>query len=526
MTRSRAARATGAALLLFPYLARLAPAQVPPPDPAPTTAADPAQEAPAEPIDLTTRYRFYERYTPKSDAVRDGMIGAYQVASQETIETVIERPQAAPERSELIFLARYSERPAEVGGTDGRRVTKVVRRFESVRFRPDLRIRPTDPQPLDDLVVWMELRPASPPLIVSLTGGRGLREEAYRFAAFQQTFVPDLTKALPDLPSRVGDTWQLTRDACEALIGGKVATGSLIGKLAEIRKDAETGKSTAVITITGKVTRATGPSAINARLLFDFRPASPDAGVGAARPKAKQVEDDAQAPTVEARGAIVRLALAQVETAAVPRGDQRLKATRTRNLILERRLGEGELPVNLPAAPPQATDKNSWLTYVDPKERFHFSHPQFLLVDPAALVARPEAIEMVRQQPRGPDVVRLAFTPKGEKPDTPPPAPDVVFRKRLEAMTQGGAEVTPGTAAWQPEGDWPNMRVYSAEAAVKPGSADGPSRVHFLGYVAQLADGGTVYVEALTAQDSPESFRQQVEALLKTVASGPPSGPI
>lgn len=522
MTRSRAARATVAALLLF--VAAIAPAQVPPADPAPATPADPAQDVPATPIDLTTRYRFIERYTPKADAVRDGMIGVYQVASQETIETVIELPQAAPERSDLIFLARYSERPAEVGGTDGRRVTKAVRRFESVRSRPDLRIKPTDPQPLDNLVIWMEMRPASPPLIVSLTGGRGLREEAYRFAAFQQTFVPDLTKALPDLPSRVGDTWQLTRDACEALIGGKVATGSLIGKLAEIRKDAESGKSTAVITIAGKVTRATGPSAVNARLLFDFRPTEPAAGPGGARPKAEA--DDTQAPTVEARGAIVRLALAQVETSAVPRGDQRLKATRTRNLILERRLGEGELPVNLPAAPPQAKPENSWLTYVDPKERFHFRHPQFLLVDPAALVARPEAIEMVRQQPKGPDVVRLAFTPKGETPDSPPPAPDVVFRKRLEAMTQGGAEVTPGTAAWQPEGDWPNMRVYSAEAAVKPGSADGPSRVHFLGYVAQLADGGTVYVEALTAQDSPESFRAQVESLLKTVASGPPSGPI
>ena len=73
----------------------------------------PAPPSDAAPVaDLSTRFRFIERYSVEGEKPRPEVIGQYRVAIRETNKRVLERPQEAPERSEITFQTIYIERPA------------------------------------------------------------------------------------------------------------------------------------------------------------------------------------------------------------------------------------------------------------------------------------------------------------------------------------------------------------------------------------------------------------------------------
>jgi hypothetical protein len=472
-----------------------------------------APEAPQAPtaspaIDLNRKYRFLERYSAEA-AKAPGVIGQYQVAFRETIEAPVEDPRAAPRRESATRLVKYSERPAEVSGFDGHHVLSLVRRYHSVRSLPDRRLRPSDPFPLDNMTIWYQTRPGELPLIVDLTGDRPLREEDYRFAVSEQVFVPDLAGLLPDLPTRIGDSWQLSRAASQTLVGQPIGTGALTGTLAEVREgDPKAGQSMVAIEIVGRVQAARAEVAVNARVRFAF---SPGPRPAAEAPASGTREDG----TIDALGAIVRLDLAQITAGGSARDASR--GGRKRELILERRLGDPQdFSLPLPKTPPVPTPENSWLTYVDPRLRFHFRHPQELLLEPAA---ESGVLLLAHRRAEGADLVRLE------------PAlqtllqPEAITRRKTQEWESLELQVVPGSPRWLPEAEWPGKRVYRLEAALKPGArgSRGASRVHFDGYIVQFGRNASLYAEGMTAQDPPTPFRTQVEDMLRTFMLGPPA---
>src|SRR4051812_13787358 len=76
----------------------------------PRTAEGPAS------ADVTTQFRFSERYQSTEERSRLDAIGPYRVAIRETIKTLVENPQAAPDRDEWTTRAIFIERPAELSG--------------------------------------------------------------------------------------------------------------------------------------------------------------------------------------------------------------------------------------------------------------------------------------------------------------------------------------------------------------------------------------------------------------------------
>ncbi len=218
--------------------------------------------------DLTTKFRFIERYAAEGVKPRPEVIGQYRVAIRETNKLVAERPQAAPLTTENTFQTIYTERPAP--GHRRREVTDAVRRYEAFRLFPD-RAKPGDPRPLEGLTLWYHPRALDDPLILNLTENHPFREIEYAVAS-RQMFLPDLRGVLPALPSRVGDAWRVPKSATQVLVADRSARGEgLTGKLLEVRRSAKGPQWVAVISVTGHASLAmTGPMAVNAQLLFTF----------------------------------------------------------------------------------------------------------------------------------------------------------------------------------------------------------------------------------------------------------------
>ena len=107
MTWSAVAAAVGLALIAGPRAAwsqATAPASAP--------AAEPGAK---QVSDLSTRYKFLERYQAAGDGKaaapqHPGEIGQYRVASRDVIRVVTDKPQGAPDRQESSVQVIYTER--------------------------------------------------------------------------------------------------------------------------------------------------------------------------------------------------------------------------------------------------------------------------------------------------------------------------------------------------------------------------------------------------------------------------------
>ena len=440
---------------------------------------------------LTAFYRLQERFTTKAPKDAPGMIGQNQVAFRETAST------DDPKDKERIIQAIYSERPAAVSPVDDRVVTDSVKHYKSVTISPDPWKGRTDRRPLDDLAIWYRTVAGEAPAVLVLTPDRQLREEEYKFA-INYNFVTDLSFILPDLPKRIGETWAVERAGATALVNDDVFEGSLTAKFAEVRAHPKIeGMQLAIIDVTGRI--GTGfdtnkrDTAIRARIQFAFTPEKSDES------------------TIEGSGFIEKVSLSQVSTLNI--AGQIVKKQFKRQFVLERKVPGTDAAIAIPDPPPAMTEANSWLTYTDPKKRFHIRHPQGF--QPFFPADEPGAVDLRRTYAveNQADIVRLQFVDKLTV------KPEATFKQLIDAWRSKGIEVIPGLAAKLPETEWGGLSVSHLEAALTtPETQERASaRRYFDGYVIQFPRNVSLFVSATTSQNEPESFRKQVLLMLKTV---------
>lgn len=256
------------------------------------------------------------RFTTSEAGGSEDEVGQYRAAFRETFSA---GPGAGvPARSRHVI---YSERPAEVEAADPRRVAAVVRRYELAQIKPP----PDGPPPdVEGLTIWYRPRSEAPIRVLSPT--RDLQPWETELVS-SQVYVPDLSLVLADHTVGVGESWAISRDGAEALLGTSIQRGLLAGKLVEVTPvpDGDDGPPTAHIVIDGQVLTADGLIiALLAR--FEFRFAGPTTSDGDGPAKA----------TVEAPGIVSRLSLSQrASTHSAGR-----RSTETRQLVLETQTGD------------------------------------------------------------------------------------------------------------------------------------------------------------------------------------------
>ncbi len=467
-------------------------------------AADPPADAQEGP-----RYRFIERYAdPREDHRLAGTLDQYRVAFRQTIAIAQDRPRGTPIRQEITHEATYLERPARVSATKPGKVVSTVRRYESARSKPDPRPLQAGPWPLEGLTVWVHLPEGGAHQILSLTPRRRLRDVEFR-NVYDQIAVTELPSLLPPRPIRKGDTWAVSQEGAELLLGAIPDGGELKGTLVEVRDDPKGGggKITAVMEIAGRLAGANSEVGLRARVHFAYDPPPPGGG-------------KAGGDTIDAVGAIVKLSMGQSEDAGLTARDDRLRSKTVRQLVLERRFGAGaEVPLlEIPDPPPKATPENSWITFADPNERFSFRHPQELRLVTGGLGASPDSLFLIRTSPELGDLsVKLFFMAKVQL------KPDDAFRQIFKAVRE---ERRLGLQQGEYRTlNWKGKRVLHKEATLKPpgpADAEGARAVTLDAYLIQFAQDASLIVEATTSQDPPADDRKEVEEMLKTFRVGRP----
>lgn len=503
--------------------------------PAAAPGPRPAQgaEAPAENqiSDLTTRYRFVERYAPESpNGGSAGEIGQYRVANRDVLRVETEKDQGAPDRKETTVQVIYTERPAAVNSSGT--VTGMVRRYDAYRVTPPLDTKPSVKPPLQGLSVWVQPRPGATPQILTLTEKHPLTETEFTISTRYLMGMPDLAGVLPALPSRVGDRWAVPRAAAQALLGDRPMQQprALVAELVDVRRAPDRPEMVAVIKVTGnaKLPPNGSDTALNAQVLFKFAPPAPvlPPGAGAA---------DTPAPpsTVDARGAITDVRLARTSTSAVTGGNGRLRRTLTWELTLQRDLTRPGAPLAVPPRAPAMTPANSWLTYDDPQGRFHLRHPQDMHPKVEAGPDSDGSLQLLDEHAGTLEgrVVTIVLQNKTGDPQKDRDNRDPDFHKKdlNDNWTRNRRDVLHGPSGWLPEADWSpfKMKVYRIEAAEKPSdpSARDVPRIFLDHYLILFTRDESLAVDAITGQDPPLPFRKQVEEILKTFALGPSTGP-
>jgi hypothetical protein len=498
--------------LFCPWGMFSSPAAQPPAVPEPAASTPAGQRVP----DVTTRYRFLERYTVLPDRTRPEAISQYQVAVLETVKLSRDQTKGAPVRSQSRIQTIFSERPAQVSSAG--EVTDTVRHYETCRVTDEPPRRTTGaqaPRWLEGLTVWYHPQLVGDPQVLVLTENRPLREYEYDLVT-RQVALPALSGVLPGLPIRVGDKWGLSKAAVQAILGQRpLRGGNLIGTFLELRQDRPGNPTEAIIGIGGMATLPLGETVVNARIHFLFTPAAPANAAGATA-----VEEG----TVDARGAITQLRLAMASTSGLPGSNERLRRSITRELIVERKLTPGSSPLAIPERTPEPTEANSWLTFDDPQGRFHFRHPQDLRPDPNF----PEGIVLARPRPEGNEWMDLRFQMPSEDPqqDRQLRDPDLHSKQFVEHWRQRRTEVYQGPSEWLPDSDWAPLkrRVHRTVVVIKRGSSPASKsnvRVNVNLYLIVFSRRESFFIEAYTAQDSPVAFQKQVEAVIRSLEFGP-----
>ncbi len=471
-------------------------AAAPTPVPASPKAAGLQAQAGTSVANISAFYRLRERYTTGTTKEDPEAVGQTQVAFRETTST--DDPQDKVPR---VVQAIFAERPASLSPVDDRAVIDSIRAYSSVDIKPDPWKGRTDRRPLNDLTIWYRTVAGDVPAVMVLSPGRALREEEYKFA-INYDFVSNLAFLLPDLPKQVGQTWNVERPGAVALLNDEVRTGNLTAKLVDIRtRPKDPDRQTAIIEITGQVTtgfdRDLRSTAVRAQVDFVFTPAKRDAS------------------NIDGFGFIEKLSLAQASTLSIPGQTQTRKFNR--KLVLERK-NPGDGPaLDIPNPAPEMTEENSWLTFTDPKNRYHVRHPQGF--QPTFPPGSANVVDLKRYHSDSPDdIVRLEYVEKATA------SPETSFKTLIDDWRAKGIEVLPGLSERLPDKDWPGMSAYHLEAALT--SADpqgGPAvRRYFDAYVIQFARDVTVFVSATTFQEQPAEFRAQVLGLLRTLKLGAP----
>ena len=238
------------------------------PAPAPAPASPSSGESHSV-TDLVTKFRFVEHYEKAEAKSPPGSIGQYRVVTRDTIKVATEKPQGTPDRNEATQETDYRERPAEVTGGD--QIKAGVREYAAYRITPNPNTKPSRSDPLKGLTIWYQPHEGGDPLVLSLSKGRGLREDEYTIIR-REIYLPDLASLLPTIPSRVGDKWAVSKKAGRALLGSIPLP--LAATLQQVRQAAEGPNWEAVIGVTGRspARSNSGSMAVNARLVFSFPP--------------------------------------------------------------------------------------------------------------------------------------------------------------------------------------------------------------------------------------------------------------
>jgi hypothetical protein len=493
--------------------------------PAPTSAQQVPKPNPPTPVaadrDLITRYRFSERYTASSIPSEDGSIGQYRVGfTDDPVQLPSESATGEAKSADAEKLPPpkiqhlvYTERPAEVSSLG--QVKSLVRQYERVRISGDGNA-PPGPNPIEGMTIWYKPRIEELPQVVCMTEGRHMRYGDYWLAS-RQLFVPDLASLLPTSPVRIGDTWGLTKMAVRLLISvDKVLQGNMEGKLVDIRSSPSGNEKIAVIEISGRILVRVGVTDVNTGVKAELHFAFPSKRVDEALAGTSSEE-----ATVDARGAIVRLSLGQSTTYQSAADKKPIRAKK--ELVMERQLIKiGNNLLDIPRGAPKATPENSWLTYVDPQQRFLFRHPQDLFrpieLGMPSTVSGSNKLELIHWQPGSRvDHVTLEIVPDEQR------KPEDVKKAVLEDWKDKKLDFLEGAGLWLPENEWPGMKTYRFEAAiVAKGRSTRVDRLHFDGYVIHFRPNASLIVSAMTPQDPPIRFRKEVEAMLKTFQWAPP----
>jgi hypothetical protein len=487
----------------------------------PKPASEPSPDSTSTPLktqkvaDLTSRYRFLERYTT-DDKVNPGTLGPCRVAILEVVKDSFDSPQGAPRRTEETRQVIFTERPAEA--TSRGAVISVNRTFERYRVKPIDNSKTMGARPLEGLSVLIRPKLGELPLILSLDEGRSLTEYEYDVAA-REVFVSQLSSFLPNQVVRVGDTWRVAQKAAQSLLGDpKAQSETLVGKLNEIRKEVDGLRMVASIAITGKASVTGGDTTINAEILFTFLPdAAPNFATTKPSTSTRAAENVTQAP-----GAITELRMARLTSGPIG-GNGRLRFQSNREVTLHRQLGLAANAIAPPKRekPPELTEANSWLTHVDPNGRYSFQHPQDMLPpDRSQPTADANATFFIRSRPSGRDLVQLEYTPKILTQDD-------LRRELKKKYGMLKMEVKEGEEKSLPEADWPKMKVHRIEAEVivadpKAISTLGSTRIHFDGYLILFGQSSSIIAMSTTSRDAVASYRQEVEKILKSIQLNPP----
>jgi hypothetical protein len=492
---------------------------------------------------LSVRYRFVERYGTEEDPAQPALVTQYQVGIRQTLRSVREKPQAAPERAESWTQTIYTERAAKV--TNLGDVVDAVRRYDKF-FQKGLPTPAIQKTPLfEGLTVWITRGKAgAAPQVLSLTENRPLREIEFKIMVFQPS-LPPLKVLLPNTPRRVGDTWKVPRESTLYLFGGlpEADDYALDAKLTEVHKAATGNKLVAVIGISGSLTMPApdGPSLVNGEIHFTFEPARAPAAPPGAGDEPKAIAGSGLGSSrknkegvLDARGWITAVNMARLVEIPQEEGDGRLKTTLTYETVLGRRPlsevpnqpgAEQPAPLRLPDAPPTATEANSWLVYEDPLGRFRFRHPQELQATSESM--DPDTVHLIDQRPEvGKDVFLLQLPPGTEDPQADRRFHNVdQFRKTIDAEWSGKKlDVVHGPAEWLPEAEWAPLKVYRKELGVKTRtpSATGTIERVYLDYYFVLSNRDDCFhVQSMTIRDNHVAFRTEAEHIIKTMQFGP-----
>jgi hypothetical protein len=468
--------------------------------------------------DLTTRYRFIERYTSQDDKAGPGIVGSYRVAILDVIRDSVESSQGAPKRTELSRHTIYGERPVELTHSVGN-VFASVKTIQKYQAKAEDASKTMGARPLEGATVLVRPRFGDLPLILSMTEGRTLTEYEYDVLAHQM-FVPQLPALLPVQAVRLGDTWRVPQKGAQALLGDPSLRGdTLIGKLTEVRKEVDGPRMVASIAITGKAAGTTGETAVNAEVLFTFQGSIPPKDPA----KKSTFPPIPTEGTMESRGAITEIRLASVSSGLLP-GTGRLRFQSNRELTMHRLLGPIDGPGALPPfeKTPEASEDNTWLSHVDPSGHYALRHSQDLLPpDRSQAIAEPNTVLLGRTRREGRDMLRIEFVGKTLTPED-------LKKKLAEKYALMKMEVLKGEETWLPEAEWPKMRVHRIDASLRVRdpkalvAGGGSTRIHFDGYLIQFGQSASILAITSTSRDDVAPFRQEVEQILKSIQLDPP----
>jgi hypothetical protein len=230
--------------------------------------------------------------------------------------------------------------------------------------------------------------------------------------------------------------------------------------------------------------------------------------------------------------------MAWVVSNPIDDGDGRLKQTVTYELNLERRrnavtndaAGAQNTLLTIPEPLPVADEANSWLVHEDPLGRFHFRHPQELVLNSSRM--DPNFLDFVDQDHKeGKDVFILEFPPGAADPQGDRKFRDPEkFQRDIESdWANSKVETLRGPLGWLPEAEWAPLKVFRKELGVRTAGADEAGqrveRIYCDYYLVLSKRNECFHVQSMTLRDDHVAFRTQAERMIKSVTFGPMDSP-